>query len=210
MSTLRKPSSWYAVLALMSPRHLASFLVLSVAVQLNSIGCSRHYRSTRDRPKLRLSQVQSLACRRQTHVSSSGGCDSAMAVRCWVVCGTFEELLPILTTRYLLHQVRGKNNMACIFLAMVHASERWGPTISDMLLKCSTSTAMISSWSVWSVVPTTKTKHTELQCYIHRYRRCVKVYWLLMIFTWWCGKLLIWRCAMYYWIYIYLYICIYI
>ena len=53
MSTLRKPSSWYAVLALMSPRHLASILVLSVAVQLNSLGCSRHYRSTRDRPKLR-------------------------------------------------------------------------------------------------------------------------------------------------------------
>ena len=41
MSTRRKPTSRSAVLALMSPRRMASILVLSVAVQLNSIGCSR-------------------------------------------------------------------------------------------------------------------------------------------------------------------------
>ena len=60
---------------------------------------------------------------------SSGGCDSAIAARCYVAWGTFRTLLLVLTTTHLSPKVCN----ACIPLAMLHANNTWGPTISDYL-----------------------------------------------------------------------------
>ena len=58
---------------------------------------------------------------------SSGGCDSAIAARCW---GKFGKLLPVLTTRHLSPRIHGKVCEACVRSALLHGSKTWGPNCS--------------------------------------------------------------------------------
>ena len=65
---------------------------------------------------------------------SGGGCDSAIAARYCVAWGKCRKLLPVLISRHLSPQVRGKVNTACVCSAMLHVSETWGLNILELKL----------------------------------------------------------------------------
>ena len=65
-------------------------------------------------------------------LSSGGGCELASITRCRVAWGKFHELLPILTSRSFPITSRGRVYNSCVRSAMLHASETWAPTSSDL------------------------------------------------------------------------------
>ena len=63
---------------------------------------------------------------------SRGGCDSAIAARCSVALGKFRKLSPVLNSRHLSPNVRGRLCTACVHSPMLHGSDTWGLNISDL------------------------------------------------------------------------------
>ena len=66
-------------------------------------------------------------------IASGGGCMNAITNRCRVAWASFRRLLPILTSRQIPHQVRGRVFDACVRSTMLHGGETWGPTNMDLL-----------------------------------------------------------------------------
>lgn len=65
-------------------------------------------------------------------MSAGGGCERAIAARCCVAWGKFRKLLPILTSRHLSFKIRGNVFSVCVRSAMLHGSETWAPSASDV------------------------------------------------------------------------------
>ena len=65
-------------------------------------------------------------------LSSGGGCTQAIIARCRVAWGKFKRLLPILTNKHLSLEARGRVFDACVCSALLHRSETWGPTVTDV------------------------------------------------------------------------------
>ena len=65
-------------------------------------------------------------------MSAGGGCELATITRCCVTWGKFNELLPIFPSRSFPITSRGGVYNLCVRSAMLHASETWAPTLSDL------------------------------------------------------------------------------
>ena len=63
-------------------------------------------------------------------LSSGGGCELIIITRCHVGWGKFNE--PILTSRSFPKTSRGRVYNSCVRSAMLHASETWAPTSSNL------------------------------------------------------------------------------
>lgn len=63
---------------------------------------------------------------------SGGGCKLTITTRCCTAWGKFKELLPILLSRHTSFTSRGKVFNACVRSALLHGSESWAPTASDL------------------------------------------------------------------------------
>ena len=61
-------------------------------------------------------------------LSSGGGCELAVTVRCRTAWGKFRELLPVLTNRHLPLTSRGRVYSTCIRSVMLHGAETWAAT----------------------------------------------------------------------------------
>ena len=64
--------------------------------------------------------------------SSGGGCQLAMITRCCVTWGKFNKFLSILTTCSFHITFRERVYNLCVRNEMLHASETWAPTFSDL------------------------------------------------------------------------------
>ena len=76
--------------------------------------------------------VESEFCYLGDVLSSGGGCMQAIIARCNAAWGKFKKLRPILTSRHLSPQIRGKVFNVCVRSAMLHGSETWAPTSADL------------------------------------------------------------------------------
>ena len=65
-------------------------------------------------------------------MSAGGGCEQAIITRCGTAWGKFRKLLPILTSRHVTLETKGKVFDACVRSAMLHGSETWAPTARDL------------------------------------------------------------------------------
>ena len=76
--------------------------------------------------------VESSFCYLGDMVSQGGGCLDGITTRIRCAWGKFRELLPLLTTSYI--PLRKKGEMFCIYIrnVLLHASECWAPTASDL------------------------------------------------------------------------------
>ena len=74
---------------------------------------------------------------------SGGDCGSTIAARCFIALGKFRKLLPVLTSRHLCLEMRGKVYMACVRSSMLHGCKTWGPNILDLKRFCHNDCAMI-------------------------------------------------------------------
>ena len=63
---------------------------------------------------------------------AGGGCELAISTRCSVGWGKFKKLLPILTSKHISLKTRGKLFSACVRSAMLHGSETWAPSVSNL------------------------------------------------------------------------------
>ena len=99
-------------------------------------------------------EVVSSFCYLGDTLSSGGGCELATITRCRVAKGKFNELLPILTARSFPLTSRGKVYNSCVRSAMLHASETWALTSSDLHRLQRNDRAMIR----WMCGVTTKDK----------------------------------------------------
>ena len=63
---------------------------------------------------------------------AGGGCKLAITTRCCTAWGKFKKLLPILTSKHVSLLTRGKVFNACVRSALLHGSETWAPTASDL------------------------------------------------------------------------------
>ena len=67
-------------------------------------------------------------------LSSGGSCELATITRCHVAWGKFYELLPILTSHSIPITLRWIAYNSWVRSAMLHASETWTPTLSNLHL----------------------------------------------------------------------------
>ena len=66
-------------------------------------------------------------------LSAAGGCVLAITTRVKTAWKKFRELLPVLTSRHLSYKTRGRVYSSCVRSAMLHASETWAVTQSNLL-----------------------------------------------------------------------------
>ena len=58
-------------------------------------------------------------------LSAGGGCEIAVTTRVKTAWKKFRELLPVLTSRHLSYKTSGHVYSSCVQSAMLHASETW-------------------------------------------------------------------------------------
>ncbi|XP_035665616.1 uncharacterized protein LOC118408864, partial [Branchiostoma floridae] len=76
--------------------------------------------------------VEASFCYLGDMLCAGGGCELAVTTRSCAAWGKFKKLLPILTSRHLPFKTRGKVFDCCVRAAMLHGSETWAPTTSDL------------------------------------------------------------------------------
>ena len=65
-------------------------------------------------------------------LSAGGGCEMAVTTRVKTAWKKFRELLPVLTSRHLSYKARGHVYSSCVRSAMLHASETWPLTKTNL------------------------------------------------------------------------------
>ena len=65
-------------------------------------------------------------------LSAGGGCKMAVTTRVKTAWKKFRELLPVLTSRHLSYKTRGHVYSSCVRSAMLHASETWPLTKTNL------------------------------------------------------------------------------
>ena len=65
-------------------------------------------------------------------LSAGGGCEIAVTTRVKTAWKKFRELLPVLTSRHLSYKTRGHVHSSCVRSAMLHASETWPLTKTNL------------------------------------------------------------------------------
>ena len=65
-------------------------------------------------------------------LSAGGGCEMAVTTRVKTAWKKFRELLPVLTSRHLSYKTRGHVYSSCVRSAMLHASEAWPLTKTNL------------------------------------------------------------------------------
>ena len=65
-------------------------------------------------------------------LSAGGGCEQAVTTRVKTTLKKFLELLPVLTSRHLSYKTRGHVYSSCVRRAMLHASETWPLTLTNL------------------------------------------------------------------------------
>ena len=90
-----------------------------------------------------LLDVESEFCYLGDVLSAEGGCLQAIIARCSAAWGKFKKLLPILTSKHLSLPIRGKVFNVCVRSAMLHGSETWAPTATDLQRLRRTDRAMV-------------------------------------------------------------------
>ena len=65
-------------------------------------------------------------------LSAGGGCEMAITTRVKTAWKKFRELLPVLTSRHLSYKTRGHVYSSCMQSAMLHASETWPLTKTNL------------------------------------------------------------------------------
>ena len=65
-------------------------------------------------------------------LSAGGGCEMAVTTRVKTAWKNFRELLPVLTSRHLSDKTRGHVYSSCVRSAMLHASETWPLTKTNL------------------------------------------------------------------------------
>ena len=65
-------------------------------------------------------------------LSAGGGCKMAVTTRVKTAWKKFRELLPVLTSRHLSYKIRGHVYSSCVRSAMLHASETWPLTKTNL------------------------------------------------------------------------------
>ena len=68
-------------------------------------------------------------------LSAGGGCEIAVTTRVKTAWKKFRELLPVLTSRHLSYKTRGHVYSSCVRGAMLHASETWPLTKTNLQRK---------------------------------------------------------------------------
>ena len=61
---------------------------------------------------------------------AGGGCELAVITRCSVAWGKFKKLLPILTSKHINLELRGKLYTSCVRSSLLYGSENWAPTVA--------------------------------------------------------------------------------
>ena len=65
-------------------------------------------------------------------LSAGGGCEMAVNTRVKTAWKKFRELLPVITSRHLSYKTRGHVYSSCVRSAMLHASETWPLTKTNL------------------------------------------------------------------------------
>ena len=65
-------------------------------------------------------------------LSAGGGCEIAVITHVKTAWKKFRELLPVLTSRHLSYKTRGHVYSSCVRSAMLHASETWPLTKTNL------------------------------------------------------------------------------
>ena len=65
-------------------------------------------------------------------LSAVGGCEIKVTTRVKTAWKKFRELLPVLTSRHVYYKTRGHVYSSCMRSAMLHASETWPLTKTNM------------------------------------------------------------------------------
>ena len=65
-------------------------------------------------------------------IQAGGGCEMAVTTRVKAACKKFRELLPVLTSRHLSYKTRGHVYSSCVWDVMLHASETWPLTKTNL------------------------------------------------------------------------------
>ena len=79
-----------------------------------------------------LLDVEASFCYLGDMLCAGGGCRLAIITRCCIAWGKFKKLLPILTSKHVSLTTRGRVFDACVRSAMLHGSESWAPTATDL------------------------------------------------------------------------------
>ena len=79
-----------------------------------------------------LLDVEASFCYLGDMLCAGGGFELAIITRCCTAWGKFKKLLPILTSKHVSLLTRGKLFEACVRAAMLHGSEAWAPSSSDL------------------------------------------------------------------------------
>ena len=113
-------------------------LALWSLIPAPGIQCTRQARPEDDRPMTEVTEgrakleVVPSSCYLGDCLSSGGCCELDSITRCHVAWGKFNELLSVLTSRSFPITSRGRVYYSCVRSAMLHASETWAPTSSDL------------------------------------------------------------------------------
>ena len=65
-------------------------------------------------------------------LSADGGCEITVTTRVKTTLKKFRELLPVLTSRHLSYKTYGHAYSSCVLSAMLHASETWPLTKTNL------------------------------------------------------------------------------
>ena len=65
-------------------------------------------------------------------LSAGRDCEMAVTARLKTACKKFRELLPVLTSRRLSYKTRGHVYSSCVWSALLHASETWPLTKTNL------------------------------------------------------------------------------
>ena len=84
-------------------------------------------------------------------LSAGGGCEIAVTTRVKTAWKKFRELLPVLTSCHLSYKTRGHIYSSCLRSAMLHASETWSLTKTNLQCLQRNDRAMIRQ--IWSIKP---------------------------------------------------------
>ena len=87
--------------------------------------------------------VESEFCYLGDVLSAGGGCAQAIIARSRIAWGKFRKLRPLLTSRDLSPRFRGRVFNSIVRSALLHGSETWAPTASDLLCLQRTDRAMV-------------------------------------------------------------------
>ena len=77
-------------------------------------------------------EVVASFCLLRDMLSAGGGCEIAVTTRVKTAWKKFKELLPVLTSRHLSYKTPGDVYSSCVRSAMLHASETWALTKTNL------------------------------------------------------------------------------